>query len=169
MRHSEQMHCRGSHQCTKTEKCYRQRKRQQDQSDDFPARQGDCSHVHHCTQNTGGCLLFLLRLAQLAQTFVYALSRLIASSLTRRRVRREVADIEHRPRRYLIAVQTVENVVFNCVPILSTAVRIAIEMVAATSAYSMAVAPDSSRRNRVIDTPMKRSCMNLPSQVACPQ
>jgi len=38
----------------------------------------------------------------------------------------------------LIAIQTVENVVFNCVPILSTAARIAIEMVAAMRAYSMA-------------------------------
>jgi hypothetical protein len=36
---------------------------------------------------------------------------------------------------YLIAVQAVENVVFNCVPILSTAVRIAIEMVPAMRAY----------------------------------
>jgi hypothetical protein len=65
----------------------------------------------------------------------------------RRRAGREVADIEHRPQqrgltarflattnrnfgsdagacRYLMAVQTVDNVAFNCVPILSTAVRI---------------------------------------------
>ena len=43
---------------------------------------------------------------------------------------------------YLRAVQTVENVMFNCVPSLSTAARIAIEMVLATRAYSIAVAPD---------------------------
>ena len=59
--------------------------------------------------------------------------------------------------RYLIAVQTVENVVFNCVPILSTAVRITIEMVPAMRAYSMAVVADSSRRKRATDTPMERS------------
>jgi hypothetical protein len=43
-----------------------------------------------------------------------------------------------------MAVQTVENVVFNCVPILSTAARIAIVRVPAMRAYSMAVVADSS-------------------------
>ena len=42
---------------------------------------------------------------------------------------------------YLRAVQTVENVVFSCVPSLSTAARITIEMVQAMRAYSIAVAP----------------------------
>jgi hypothetical protein len=49
--------------------------------------------------------------------------------------------------RYLIAAQTFENVMFNCVPILSTAARIAIEIVPAMRACSMAVVADSSRRN----------------------
>jgi hypothetical protein len=88
------------------------------------------------------------------------------SFVRRRHVRREVADIEHRPQqlglgkdcafattnrnsdagvcRYLIAAQTFANVVFNCVPILSTAARIAIEMVPAMRAYSMAVVATAS-------------------------
>lgn len=47
MRHSEQTHCRDSNQCTRTEKRYRQRKRQQDQSNDF-TETGDCQ------RDTGG-------------------------------------------------------------------------------------------------------------------
>jgi hypothetical protein len=45
-----------------------------------------------------------------------------------------------------MAAQTFENVVFNCVPILSTAARIAIEMVPAMRAYSMAVVTGPTKR-----------------------
>ena len=62
---------------------------------------------------------------------------------------------------YLRAVQTVENVVFSCVPSLSTAARITIEMVPAMRAYSIAVAPDSSRMNRVMATVMEHSPADL--------
>ena len=49
---------------------------------------------------------------------------------------------------YLSAVETVVNVAFNWVPILLTAATITIERPAAISAYSMAVAPDSTLQKR---------------------
>jgi hypothetical protein len=49
---------------------------------------------------------------------------------------------------YLRAVETVENVVFNCVPRAATVAMIATAMPAAMRPYSMAVTPRSSFRKR---------------------
>ena len=49
---------------------------------------------------------------------------------------------------YLMAAETDENVVFNCVPRPSTAAMIATAMPAAIRPYSMAVAPVSFFRKR---------------------
>ena len=51
---------------------------------------------------------------------------------------------------YFIAVETDVKVVFKPEPRLVTAVMIATEMPAAMRPYSIAVAPDSSRRKRTI-------------------
>jgi hypothetical protein len=53
---------------------------------------------------------------------------------------------------YLIAVETVENVVFKFVPSACTVAMIATAMPAVMTPYSMAVESDSSRMNSVIDT-----------------
>jgi hypothetical protein len=53
-------------------------------------------------------------------------------------------------RRYLSAAETVENVVFNFVPIPCTAARITIETKPAMTAYSIAVAAVSSFKNPMI-------------------
>jgi len=63
---------------------------------------------------------------------------------------------------YFNAVETVENVVFKFVPSACTVAMIATAMPAAMRPYSMAVAPDSSRMNRVIDAPIDSSCANCP-------
>jgi hypothetical protein len=60
------------------------------------------------------------------------------------------ADLTGLPWAYLIAVATELNVVVRFVPTVPRVVRMATEMSAAMRPYSMAVAPDSSRKKLMI-------------------
>jgi hypothetical protein len=62
-----------------------------------------------------------------------------------------------RGRYYLSAVDTLVKAAFSVVPMLSTAARITIEIPAAISAYSMAVAPELSLKKRPTSLRMTRS------------
>jgi hypothetical protein len=65
-----------------------------------------------------------------------------------------ISAARYRIRYYFNAVETLVKVAFSIVPMLLTATTITIDMPPAISAYSMAVAPESSLRKRPISLHM---------------